>query len=313
MASPLKCFTGYALVFLVGCGGGTPPTGAPKSAELTPDQRPAELTPAEFDRRFPQEQTSRSKAFVAARAQVAQCAAIPTQAEVNTAQLSYQDYYMSAKRAASIGIPIVNASGQSDFLVIIRDYKRFKACTATDNKTVLHYGQVIRAVIELTGYQGDVKLTLAALAATATLQGKQQYFYLYKNGWYSPKADGILATVSGKVFDVENYALYQGVMPQLIALLSDASTALAPALVLMVPPEDDPTFVMASARGFGFTQAKDGKSCQDAAKKFAKDPGRFAAIVDAYAFLGKPNCTSEKIVEPEKSKAKALLGGLSVN
>src|SRR5690242_20148496 len=38
------------------------------------------------------------------------CSQKPTQAEVNTANLVYQDYYMSAKRAVSIGIPIVNAS-----------------------------------------------------------------------------------------------------------------------------------------------------------------------------------------------------------
>jgi hypothetical protein len=240
------------------------------------------------------------------------CSQKPTQAEINTADLIYQDYYMSAKRAASIGIPIVNASGESDYLVIVRDYRRFKPCTATDGKTIIHYGQVIRAVIELTDYKAEVKLTLASIAANATISGKQQYFYLYKSGWFNSGADAVLTSVSGKVFDVENYGLYQSVMPKLIDLLKDAQTAFSPSQIFLVPPEDDPAYVMASARAYAFAQAKDGKSCQDASKKFATDPARAAAVVDAYAFIGKPNCTNEKIVEPQKSKAAALLGGLSV-
>lgn len=289
-------------LLLVGCGQSTPPSAS---------QKPADLTAAEFDQKFPQERTAGTRAFIVA-ADTPQCSPPPTQTEINTAELHYQDYYMSAKRAASLGIPLVNASGQSDFLVIIRDYRRFKPCTATDNKTVLHYGQVIRAVIELTSYQADVQLAIASIAANATLTGKQQYFYLYKSGWHNPKADATIAAVSGKVFDVENYGLYQGIMPQLIALLSEGTTTFAPSIIFRVPPEMDPTFVMASARAYGFNQAKDGRGCQSAVKKFASDPARSAAIVDAYAFLGKPNCTNDPIVEPEKSKAAGYLGGLSV-
>lgn len=276
-----------------------------------PTKGPRILTDTEFKQQFAKEINSPASAFIETRGEP-ECSPKPTQDEVNTTQGVYQDRFMSAKRAASVGIPIVNASGQTDYLVIIRDYRRFKPCTATDGKTFLHYGQVIRAVIELTEYKAEAKLALAALAATATLSGKQQYFYLYRAGWFSPKADGILAKVSGKVFDVENYALYQSVMPQLIELLSDSGTTLAATQILRVPAEDDPTFVMASARAYAFSQAKDGKSCQVASQKFATDPGRAAAVVDAYTFIGKPNCTNEPVVEPEKSKAVGLLGGLSV-
>src|SRR6266705_470331 len=172
-----------------------------------------------------------------------ECSPKPTQDEVNTAELAYQDYFLSSTRAASLGIPIVNASGASNYLVIVRDYRRFKPCTATDGKTILHYGQVIRAVIELTDYKADVKLTLALVAANATISGKQQYFYLYKTGWYNPSSDAILSSVSGKVFDVENYGLYQSVMPQLIGLLAQTQTTFIPQQIFRVPPEDDPVFV----------------------------------------------------------------------
>lgn len=301
----LLCVT-IATFVMIGCTNqSTPINSAPTIGNAK------EVTLVEFSKQFPQESSSRNRAFLA-NPLAPQCTTPPTQTEVNTAQLSYQDYYMSAKRAASLQIPVVNASGQSDFLVIVRDYKRYKPCTATDNKTVLQYGQVIRAVIELTSYQADVKLAVAMLAANATISGKQQYFYLYKDGWYNPGADGIIAEVSGKVFDVENYGLYQGIMPRLIALLSQTTTTLTPAPIFRIPPEDDENFVMAAARAYGFNQAKDGKSCQDAIKKFETDPARSAAIVDAYSFLGKPNCTAEKTIEPEKSKAAGYLGGLSV-
>jgi hypothetical protein len=291
-----------AAVSLLGCG---------TSQQPSVTQGPTVLTTSEFEQKLPQEMTSPLRAFIATHS-TPQCSPTPTQAEVNNAELNYQDYYMSASRAASIHIPIVSSSGQSDFLVIIRDYRRFKQCTATDNKTVLYYGQVIRAVIELTSYKADANLSVAMFAANATISGKQQHFYLYKNGWYNQKSDGVISTVSGKVFDVENYALYQTAMPQLIALLSESGTTLAPAIIFQVPPENDPNFAMASARAYGFTQARDGKSCQDSVKKFDSDSGRAAAVVDAYSFLGKPNCTGEKIVEPEKSKAAGFLGGLSV-
>jgi hypothetical protein len=296
-----KMFASLAIVLAVGSCRNQP--------AITP-QNPTILTIKDFEERYPQEKTSRFQAFVSKGD--LQCSPIPTQDEVNTANAFYQDYYMSAKRAASLGIPIVNASGQTDFLVIVRDYQRFKPCQATDNKTTIYYGQVIRAVIELTDYQADVKLSLSFLAASATLKGQQQYFYLYKSGWYSPKSDGILASVSGKVFDVENYALYQGIMPQLIGLLSEPTTSLAPMPFNRIPPSDDPNFIMASARAYGFFQAKGGTSCADAVKKFAQDPARAAAVIDAYGFLGKPNCTNEPIIEPEKSKAVSALGGLSV-
>jgi hypothetical protein len=272
---------------------------------------PRILTDAEFRQQFPKEISSPLRALLDTQT-VLECSPKPTQDEINTTQGLYQDYYMSAKRAASVGIPIVNASAQTDYLVIVRDYRRFKPCTATDGKTVLHYGQVIRAVIELTDYQAEAKLALAALAANATLSGKQQYFYLYRSGWFSPKADAVLAKVSGKVFDVENYALYQGVMPQLIELLSDTGATLSATEIFRVPAGDDPTFVMASARAYAFAQAKDGKSCLVASQKFARDSGRSAAVVDAYTFIGKPNCTNEPVVEPEKSRAASLLGGVSV-
>jgi hypothetical protein len=101
-------------------------------------------------------------------------------------------------------------------------------------------------------------------------------------------------------------------MPKLIDLLKDAQTTFSPSQIFLIPPEDEPAYVMASARAYAFAQAKDGKSCQDASKKFVNDPARAAAVVDAYAFIGKPNCTNEKIVEPQKSKAATLLGGVSV-
>ncbi len=267
--------------------------------------RPRSMSEDEFRRQFKQ------NAYVERLG--LECNPKPTQDEVNTAELGYSDLYLSAKRAASLGVPIVNASAESDYLVIVRDYRRFKACTATDGKTTLHYGNVIRAVIELTDYKAGVNLTLATIAANATISGKQQYFYLYKSGWFNPKADTILATVSGKVFDVENYGLYQAVMPQLIGLFSEGVTVFAPSQILRIAPGDDPAFVMASARAYAFAQAKSGKSCQEASQKFSTDPARAAAVVDAYAFLGKPSCTNEKIVEPEKSRAATLLGGIKVN
>jgi hypothetical protein len=176
----------------------------------------------------------------------------------------------------------------------------------------IYYGQVLRAVVELTQYSATGRLALTAIAADATLSGKQQYFYLYRTGMYNPRVDSIIQQVSGKVFDVENYALYQSIMPQLVGLMSAAGTILSPQVILRVPDDEDPGFALASARAYALSQAKDGKSCQDASRKFSQDPARAAAVVDAYAVLGKPQCTSEKTPEPLRSRASVMLGNVSV-
>lgn len=261
---------------------------------------------------FPQEATSTNRAFTDLPGSRLACASIPTQSEINSAEMTYQDYYMSAKRAASLNIPIVNASGDADYLVVIRDYRRFKPCMASDNRTTLHYGQVLRAVVELTQYNATGRLALASIAADATLSGKQQYFYLYRTGMYNPRVDSIIQQVSGKVFDVENYALYQSVMPQLIGLMSARGTTLSPQIIMRVPDGDDPGFTMASARAYALSQAKDGRSCQEARRRFAQDPARATAVVDTYAALGKPQCTAERIVEPQRSLATTMLGNVSI-
>src|SRR5438552_2928871 len=84
--------------FLIGGCGRAPAPGGPTI-----------LSDAEFTKKY--EAPTPLRAFNEPPSNL-ECNPKPTQDEINSAQGVYQDYYMSAKRAASIGIPIVNASGQ---------------------------------------------------------------------------------------------------------------------------------------------------------------------------------------------------------
>jgi hypothetical protein len=240
------------------------------------------------------------------------CPTPPTLDEVLTAKGEYKDYYYSAKQAFSLGIPVVNLKGAKDYLVIVRDYRRFKSCMGRDGKTTNNYGQTIRAVIEVLSYDGSVKANVATIAADATINGKQQFFYLYREGFYHPDADAKLAEVSGKVFDVENYGLYQSIMPTMIALLSNKDTKHAVQRIQVIPPDDDPSYAMAPVRSYAFAQILRDKSCQDAAKRFAKSPERAAAVVDAYTFLSSQPCGPDAPSGAAKDKAKAILADIKV-
>ena len=268
------------------------------------------ISAVEFKKSFPTVALE-PMSFMAPHAAPAQCDPVPTQAQINTATGQYRDYYLSAKRAASLGVSVVNASGKTDYLVIVRDYRRSASCVASDGSKV-EYGQVIRAVIELSEYTTTTTLNLAFIAADATLSGKKQYFYLYSSGWFNPQISTVIAEVSGKVFDVENYALYQGIMPRLIHLMDDSGSTLAATEIERTPAGDDPAFVHASARTYAFAAVVKGMSCTDASKPFKLDQAKMAAVVETYKYLGIADCSVKAFSPAVKDRAAKLLGGVTV-
>jgi len=237
---------------------------------------------------------------------------IPTLDEVNSGKAQYSDRYYSAKEATRLGIPVVNATATRDYLVIVRDYKRWKTCPAADGKGTLEYGQVIRAVIEVLSYDASMTLDLASIAAQGTINRRRQYFYLYKDGISNPAIDEIIAAVSGKVFDVENYALYQNIMPQLIKLFSDPKTQLSVNLIGIIPPVDDPDFLYAPVRAYALCQIAKGITLVEAQKRFAaSEHDKLASILSTYQFIMDEDYASVPSAE-HKERAKKILGDLKI-
>lgn len=238
-----------------------------------------------------------------------ECATPPTQNEVNTGQLGYHDRYYSAKEAFRLGIPVAGLGGSKDYLVIVRDYKRSKSCLSTDGKFMVEYGQVIRTVIELLSV--DVKLTanISVLAAEGTIDRRAQYFYLSKDGLYNPKIDAVIAQVSGKVFDVENYGLYQGAMPEMIKLMSDPETQLSVNRLSAIPLGIDDATSSAPFRAVALTQLAAGKSCEAAKQRFATNALASAQVEAVY--LAVTSGCSISVPDPQqKLQAGQILSGI---
>lgn len=239
------------------------------------------------------------------------CAAIPSLAEVSHGPLLYTDRYYSAKEATKVGIPIVHAQGNRDYLVIVRDLRRAKPCEATDGSATLHYGQVARAVIEVLSLDASSALNLASLAAEGTLNRRSQFFYLYKDGFDNPKYYNIVAEVSGKVFDVENYARYQAIMPQVMALFSDSATTFNVNLIDVAPRGDDPKWTDAAVITYAYGQLAKGRSCLEAQRKFETNVPAANLVRSTYLFIT-GSCDIAKPTVAQKERAKELLAGVTV-
>ena len=190
------------------------------------------------------------------------CESIPTLKQVKLGKWTYRDKFYTLSQAYKIGIPVVRTGFSKNITVYVRDYSRIEPCTATNGETI-NYGQVIRTVIEIENFDTSAGVDLASIAASGTLIGKKQSFYLYKDGFYNPKIDEIISSVSGKVFDVENYALYQNVMTQLIALLNKPNTQFSVKKIGVVKNLNDNTFLEeAPIIAYTLARISKGKKCE---------------------------------------------------
>lgn len=240
------------------------------------------------------------------------CNSKPSIDEVRLGQWTYTDKFYTLSQAYKIGIPIANADFTKNITIYVRDYKRIKSCVANDGITEINYGQIIRTVIEIENFDSSVGVDLASIAASGTLNGKKQSFYLYKDGFYNPKIDAIIGTVSGKVFDVENYALYQNVMSELIKLLADNETTFAVNKIGIVKNEETNEFLSESPIiCYTLYQISKGKTCNEIKNNFTNSPKSVELVNKTFNSL-QLNCNDIEITEETKLKAKRLMQGLRI-
>lgn len=238
----------------------------------------------------------------------AECNPIPTPAEVQNGQWTYRDQLRTASEAVTMGIPVVNVSGSRNLMVFVRDYQRAKPCTSPDGSELL-YGQVIRAVIELAEYDASLGTSLAAIAATGTLNRKNQYFHLYKDGFFHPDIDKIIASVSGKAFDVQNYADYQAVVRDLVGLLSDPTTRFSVNKIAVKPTGNDPSLNESAAVAYALTGIEKRVSCEDTTRRHRGDSSQGFLIQRTYEQVTGA-CGSTRPNEDDRTRAAAYLNGV---
>jgi hypothetical protein len=240
------------------------------------------------------------------------CSNIPTLNHIKLGKWTFNDKFYTLRQAYKLGIPIANLDFSKNTTVYVRDYMRAETCQSTDGVTTLKYGQVIRTVIEIEDFDASTGVDLASIAASGTLKKKKQTFYLYKDGFYNPQIDQIISNVSGKVFDVENYALYQNVMSQMINLLSKPETQFSVNLIGVEAKIDDDKFLEdASIITYTLSRIERGKNCIEIKNNFENNPKAIELIERTFNAL-ELKCDEIKPTEETKLKAKRLLQGIKV-
>lgn len=240
------------------------------------------------------------------------CTSPPTLEEVEKGKLEYSDKFYSLKQAYKLGIPIVNADFSKNSKVYVRDYSRYKPCASSDGTSTLNYGQVIRSVIEIEDYDANTGISLASIAANGTLSNKKQSFYIYKDGISNPKIDKIISEVSGKVFNVENYTLYQQVMTKMIDILAEKETKWSVNKIGVVKKLDDDQFLSeAPIVAFTLSKIEKGKNCSDIKSSFGSNKNAIEMVERTFGALD-INCSEQVISDEAKMKAKKLLQGIKV-
>lgn len=240
------------------------------------------------------------------------CQNIPTLEQVRLGKWTFTDKFYSLRQAYKLGIPIARVDFSKNITVYVRDYMRAEPCTSVDGNTRLKYGQVIRTVIEIEDFDASAGVDLASIAASGTLNKKKQSFYLYKDGFYNPQIDQIISSVSGKVFDVENYALYQNVMTQMINLLSLPETQFAVNLIgVEADVADDKFLEEAPIIAYTLARIQKGKTCIEIKNSFQNNPKAIELVERTFNAL-ELKCDETKPSEETELKAKRLLQGISV-
>lgn len=240
------------------------------------------------------------------------CSKPPTIQEVRTGEMKYTDNFYSLRQAYKLGIPIVSADYSSNSKIYVRDYSRYLPCTSDDGKTIIKYGHVIRAVIEIEDLDASAGTDLASIAASGTIGKKRQSFYLYKNGIDNPEIDEIISTVSGKVFDVENYSLYQTVMTKMIALLKKPETKWSVNQIGIIQQVTDDLFLEeAPIVAYAISKIQKGKNCEEIKASFNANKTAIEIVERTFSAMD-INCDASSPSDEAKLKAKKLLQGIKV-
>ncbi|GJL91815.1 hypothetical protein [Hyphococcus sp.] len=239
----------------------------------------------------------------------AECEKVPTKDEVRKGEWRYIDRKISAAQAAKLGIPVVNVSGSHDLTLIVRDYRRAESCTTADEKFEIWYGQVVRTVIEIEGYDASIGFSFPVIAASGTISNKTQNFYFYKDGFFNSEIDSAITAVSGKTFDVENYATFNSVMPTVINLLNKPETEFSVNKLLVVPLSEAES--NAPLVAYALQTISQRISCEKAKSKFSRAVEDEAVVEGAYLTFTN-QCSTEKPTEIEALTVKPMLRGLRI-
>ena len=244
------------------------------------------------------------------RAAASGCNPTPTLPDIQDQNFSASVSVFSAAYAAQLGIKFVGIDGNFalDDLVLVSDLYRGKECLATDNHTRLLYGQTMRSIVRTSKLDVKVSVTLAIIAASATISRKENFV--------KTESMGLPSTVQSLMLDAENLAS-SGLTVENYGKFQDKITearkeALKPAgsvvLIGIIEDINDTDLIASVTRAFALAYISEGRPCSDAIKDYHRTDQQ-KIIQNAYDAVAK---SCEKPSDAARQKARELLNDVEV-
>lgn len=215
---------------------------------------------------------------------------------------------MTASEAISAGFPLGGINANQNTRVLIQDWTRSKPCIANDGKTMLEYGQAVRVIATISEIDASAQLTLATIAAQATLNNKASNIQAVLAGISDNSAQTAAASLLGPL-DVENFADKSNIVQTIVTKTLSSSPGSAVFLGVVQAPT---TLQKQVAAAFATQAVLDGKSCVAAKGQLhTGDASVVAAVEGVYtSLLGL--CDTSAPTAVAQAAAKDALMGLQV-
>jgi hypothetical protein len=240
-----------------------------------------------------------------------QCSSVPT-----TAPASFDKYYyLTTDLAGKLGITFTgsaSATGGSQQVVLIREFRKYGQCPTTDGSGQLQYGAALRATVLISSDNLQAGLNFAVVAASATLTRQSASVLVENIGFSDPsvttKMQVAMQDVASTGLTVQNFGDFSRDLEATITAAGGSPITSPYERLAFVP--NTPTNVSGSvATTFGLSCMAKGWGCGDAQSMFPqRDADSDAAIQQLYNGLTN-SCAG--VNDVQKAQALSLLSGIS--
>ena len=235
------------------------------------------------------------------------CSDIPKLADLTNSTFSQTTMDISA--AADANFPVGSFKASAAKKVFIQEWIRTDRCMATDNKTELVYGQSIRIVAGSEGYEAEGNLSLAALAANATLNKKNTRIEVQIIGFQDSQLNAIASNIYGE-FDVEKFSKVENLIQQLRKRADEISSGGKVVALGLAVPKTEPSAYPVGA--YALQQIANRQSCANTKSDLAPLSDAMSKLVgDIYTeFTGA--CDGNQPNRVSEAKAEVALQGFRI-
>ena len=261
---------------------------------------------------FRTEQGQKTLGFLPDDDSAFECANPPSVADLRNARFATSLTVLTAEQAAKLKITFGGSvSGQVDRnqQVVISQAGRMKDCLAKDGKTRLLYGHVVRTTVLLSNYSVGTDVSLAIVAAQATIKGASNRVELEAIGIpdtaVQVKLQDAKNTLGGRSLIVENFGDFDKKRGEAESLAVSSSQVGSTRLGILGEPVSLQTVQSSLAQIFALQSMAQGRDCQRTITDFkvrtTETEGVIRSVFDQVA----GGCSPDAVA---KEKAKQLLG-----